>query len=71
MWGGADRLVDPRLGPRLVSALPDARLQVQDGVGHVAMTESPEATARAVLGLLEEVAARPGTTVAPVRSRVS
>lgn len=71
VWGGADRLVDPRLGPRLVSALPDAHLQVQDGVGHVAMTESPEVTARAVLGLLEEVAARPGTTVAPVRSRVS
>ena len=40
------------------AALPDARLQVQAGVGHVAMTEAPEATARAVLGLVEETAER-------------
>jgi hypothetical protein len=37
----------------LAAVLPDARLQVQPGVGHLAMLESPEATARAVLGLAE------------------
>jgi pimeloyl-ACP methyl ester carboxylesterase len=53
VWGDRDRLVDPRLAPRLAAVLPDARLQVQPGVGHLAMLESPEATARAVLGLAE------------------
>ena len=44
-------LVDPALAPRLAATLPDARLQVLPGVGHLAMLESPEATARSVLGL--------------------
>jgi pimeloyl-ACP methyl ester carboxylesterase len=54
VWGDRDRLVDPRLAPRLATALPDARLLVLEGVGHVAMLEAPEPTARAVLGLVEE-----------------
>ncbi|WP_229827611.1 alpha/beta fold hydrolase [Klenkia taihuensis] len=54
VWGDRDKLVDPRLAPRLATTLPDARLQVQPGVGHVAMMEAPEDTARAVLALLEE-----------------
>ncbi|WP_235564329.1 alpha/beta fold hydrolase [Modestobacter sp. Leaf380] len=58
VWGAEDKLVDPRLAPRLALALPDARLQLQPGIGHVAMTEAPEDTARAVLGLLEEAAGR-------------
>jgi pimeloyl-ACP methyl ester carboxylesterase len=53
LWGARDRLVDPRLAPRLAEALPDARLLVLEGVGHVAMLEAPEPTARAVLGLVE------------------
>jgi pimeloyl-ACP methyl ester carboxylesterase len=61
VWGGRDRLVDPRLAPRLAEALPDSRLLVLDGVGHVAMMEAPEPTARAVLGLFEDVA-RAGET---------
>jgi pimeloyl-ACP methyl ester carboxylesterase len=54
IWGDRDRLVDPVLAPRLAGTLPDARLLVLEGVGHVAMLEAPEPTARAVLGLLEE-----------------
>ena len=54
VWGSKDRLVDPALAPRVAAAVPDARLLVLDGVGHVAMLESPEPTARAVLGMLEE-----------------
>jgi pimeloyl-ACP methyl ester carboxylesterase len=54
VWGDRDQLVDPRLAPRLATALPDARLLVLEGVGHVAMLEAPEPTARAVLGLVEE-----------------
>ena len=57
VWGDRDKLVDPRLAPRLASVLPDARLQVQEGIGHLAMLEAPEPTARAVLGLAEDVAA--------------
>src|SRR4051794_2507518 len=54
IWGAHDKLVDPRLAPRLAATVPDARLLVLEGVGHVAMLEAPEETARAVLGLVEE-----------------
>jgi pimeloyl-ACP methyl ester carboxylesterase len=56
IWGDRDRLVDPALAPRLAAVLPDARLQVQEGVGHLAMLEAPEPTARAVLALAEDAA---------------
>jgi pimeloyl-ACP methyl ester carboxylesterase len=55
VWGSKDRLVDPALAPRLAAAVPDARLLVLDGVGHVAMLEAPEPTARAVLGMVESL----------------
>lgn len=54
VWGDRDRLVDPRLAPRLAAAIPDARLSLLEGVGHVAMLEAPETTARLVLGLVED-----------------
>jgi pimeloyl-ACP methyl ester carboxylesterase len=57
VWGDEDRLVDPRLAPRLAAVLPDARLQVQAGIGHLAMLEAPEPTARALLALAEDVGA--------------
>jgi pimeloyl-ACP methyl ester carboxylesterase len=57
IWGDKDRLVDPALAPRLAAVLPDARLQVQEGIGHLAMLEAPEPTARAVLALAEDAAA--------------
>jgi pimeloyl-ACP methyl ester carboxylesterase len=59
VWGDRDRLVDPALGPRLAAAVPDGRLLVLEGVGHVAMMEAPEPTARAVLALAEDVADSP------------
>jgi pimeloyl-ACP methyl ester carboxylesterase len=64
VWGDRDRLVDPRLAPRLAAAMPDARLLVLEGIGHVAMIEAPEPTARAVLGLAEEVGGRAGDVAA-------
>jgi pimeloyl-ACP methyl ester carboxylesterase len=54
VWGTEDRLVDPALAPRLAAVVPDARLLLLDDVGHVAMLEAPEATARAVLAMVEE-----------------
>jgi pimeloyl-ACP methyl ester carboxylesterase len=53
LWGSRDKLVDPALAPRLAAVVQDARLLVLDGVGHVAMLEEPERTARAVLDLVE------------------
>ena len=55
IWGDRDRLVDPALAPRLAAAVPDSRLLVLEGVGHVAMLEAPEETARAVLGMVESL----------------
>jgi pimeloyl-ACP methyl ester carboxylesterase len=55
LWGDRDRLVDPALAPRLAAAVPDARLLVLEKVGHVAMLEAPERTARAVLGMVESL----------------
>ena len=57
VWGSRDRLVDPALAPRLAAAVPDSRLLVLEGVGHLAMLEAAEPTARAVLGMVET----PGT----------
>jgi pimeloyl-ACP methyl ester carboxylesterase len=57
VWGDRDRLVDPALAPRLAATVPDARLLLLGGVGHVAMLEAPEPTARAVLAMVEGAAA--------------
>ena len=57
-WGDRDRLVDPALAPRLAATVPGARLQLLEGVGHVAQLESPEPVARAVLAMAEEAAGR-------------
>jgi pimeloyl-ACP methyl ester carboxylesterase len=64
LWGDRDRLVDPALAPRLATAIPGAGLHVLEGVGHVAMLEAPEHTARAVLGLVEAQDV-PTSTAAP------
>lgn len=60
IWGAQDRLVDVSIAPRAARTLPDARLLVLDGVGHVAQMERPDLVARAVLGLLDEQASEPG-----------
>ncbi|MEV4464363.1 alpha/beta hydrolase [Micromonospora echinofusca] len=52
--GRADRLVDVRVAPQTARVVPDSRLLMLDGVGHVAQLEVPRLVARAVLGLLNE-----------------
>jgi pimeloyl-ACP methyl ester carboxylesterase len=54
VWGDQDRLVDVRLAERTRSSIRGARLIVLPGVGHVAMMEDPQTTARAVVALLED-----------------
>ncbi|MEV0157349.1 alpha/beta hydrolase [Micromonospora sp. NPDC050686] len=54
--GLADRLVDVRVAERTARVIPDSRLLMLRGVGHVAQLEVPRLVARAVLGLLAEAA---------------
>jgi pimeloyl-ACP methyl ester carboxylesterase len=71
VWGDRDRLVDVRLAPRVAQSIPDSRLIVIPGIGHVAQMEDPQTTARAVLALLEDAAADrvgPGSTDDAVRA---
>ena len=56
--GSADRLVDVRVPIQVARAIPDSRLLMLRGVGHVAQMEVPRVVARAVLGFLDEVAGK-------------
>lgn len=58
VWGNRDRLVDVRLAPQVARTVPDSRLFILDGVGHVAMMETPGPVARAVVAMLDEVESR-------------
>ncbi len=57
--GDLDRLVDVRVAPQAAHLIPDARLLLLPGVGHVAQMETPDLVARAIIGLLDEVRANP------------
>jgi pimeloyl-ACP methyl ester carboxylesterase len=56
LWGDTDRLVAPDLAPYVAAAIPDSRLSVFEDVGHTAMMEVPERTARALVALVEDAA---------------
>lgn len=43
IWGSEDPIAPPRTGRVLAAHMPDARLQVMEGVGHTPMLESPDA----------------------------
>ncbi|MFP5068590.1 alpha/beta fold hydrolase [Pseudonocardia nantongensis] len=62
LWGGADRIVTPRLAGRTAAALSDSRLLVLPGTGHIAQVERPVEVAGAVAGLWDEAGA-PGEDV--------
>jgi pimeloyl-ACP methyl ester carboxylesterase len=52
-----DKLVDPRVNAQVAKAIPDSRLLILPGVGHVAQMEVPRLVARAIVGMLNELAA--------------
>jgi pimeloyl-ACP methyl ester carboxylesterase len=54
--GLGDKLVDPRVPAQVARAIPDSRLLVLPGVGHVAQMEEPRLVARAIVGMLNEIA---------------
>lgn len=58
IYGGLDKLVDPRTSTRAMRSFPDARLLMLPDSGHVAMLEHPGLVARAFRELLVELAGR-------------
>jgi pimeloyl-ACP methyl ester carboxylesterase len=67
LWGDTDRLVAPDLAPYVAAALPDSRLLVLPDIGHTAMMEDPVTSARALVGLLEDVADPAADSSAPAQ----
>jgi pimeloyl-ACP methyl ester carboxylesterase len=53
--GLSDKLVDPRVPMQVARAIPDSRLLMLPGVGHVAQMEVPRLVARAIVGLLDDI----------------
>jgi pimeloyl-ACP methyl ester carboxylesterase len=49
LWGGRDRLLSPRAGPRLAEAGPGAEPLEPPGLGHTPMLDHPEQVARLIL----------------------
>jgi pimeloyl-ACP methyl ester carboxylesterase len=69
IFGRQDRLVDVRVAPQVARVIPDSRLLVLDGVGHVPQMEVPRIVARAALALLDEAAALESAASAQAPSR--
>ncbi len=63
VWGELDRLISVRKARRTVDSIPRARLLRLPGTGHVAQMERPAVVARAVLGMVDAVAAGTWDTV--------
>ncbi len=55
VWGSHDRLVSSRYAERVRSAMPDARVEVWDGVGHVPQFEVPDRTNAALLDWIDRL----------------
>ena len=45
-WGGRDDWVLPKYGQRFDAAIPDSRLRLYPGLGHMPMAEDPVRTAQ-------------------------
>jgi pimeloyl-ACP methyl ester carboxylesterase len=53
--GTKDRLIHPSTGRALAERLPNARLEMLEGVGHVPMIEAPKVTAQLIERFLRTV----------------
>jgi pimeloyl-ACP methyl ester carboxylesterase len=53
--GMADKLVDARVPAQVAKAIPDSRLLILPGVGHVAQMEVPRVVAQAIVGMLHDI----------------
>lgn len=55
LWGAEDIIIPVEQGKRLETAIPNARLIIYEGVGHVSQEEAPEASAADVAEFLAAV----------------
>jgi pimeloyl-ACP methyl ester carboxylesterase len=53
IWGDRDRLCMPKGAERLAELLPQARIEMLEGVGHTPQVESPDVVVSAIAGLAE------------------
>jgi 3-oxoadipate enol-lactonase len=67
MQGTADQVVDPGNAGVLADLLPDARVELSDGAGHLLYWEQPRRFARMVAGFLTEPATSTRRSTWPVR----
>lgn len=56
LWGAEDRLIYATAAETFAERIPDAKVEVFAGVGHIPMEEAPEATANAIRRFLESLA---------------
>jgi len=49
VWGARDRVLDASGAEILAAAMPDARVEIMEGVGHLPMLEQPQLTAEGYL----------------------
>lgn len=54
VWGKLDRVIDYRNADVFVEAIPNARKEIMDGIGHVPMVEAPEQSAELFRSFLAE-----------------
>jgi pimeloyl-ACP methyl ester carboxylesterase len=59
MYGGRDRIVDPRMAGRAGRIFQNARVALLPDVGHVAQMERPELVAREFRAMLADARAMP------------
>jgi pimeloyl-ACP methyl ester carboxylesterase len=57
LWGAQDRVTPPYDAQTFHEMIPDSRLEILEGVGHLPMGEAPERTAAAIAGFLDEILA--------------
>ena len=55
LWGADDAFAPVAAAHRFATELPDARLDVLDGVGHFLFDDAPQSTASAVAGFLRDL----------------
>lgn len=65
LWGNEDRLIPVSVAAWFAERLPNARLTVLDGVGHIPMEEAPDRALVPVLKLLGEVYPSPAAPASP------
>lgn len=54
LWGTEDRVINVRNAPLVAEALPNSRLKIFEGIGHVPMIEAPERTAKQIRRLARD-----------------